>query len=165
MTNATPPRLAEARADFWFVTQVVGCLWRDNRLWAALLGASFVARTALDWLVPTVDFHSRSTMSTFLGVGILLCAGFSAAWRSHSMWTGALAGITTVLIAAIISMVGATWLLLLFHDQGTWAAIQGSGGLAEVFTLPIMLVVPGACLGFIGGVFGCAVGMRARPVS
>jgi hypothetical protein len=44
--------------------------------------------------------------------------------------------VMTVVIAAIITMVGATWLLLVYHDQGTWAAIQGSGGLDESLRCP-----------------------------
>ncbi len=159
------PARGRIRADVWFVTQVFGFLWSDNRLWAALLGGSLVARTALDWLVPTVDFHSRSTITTILSVGILLCAGFSAAWRSHSPWSGIFAGIMSVFIAAIISMFGATWLLVAYHDQRTLAAIQASGGLAEVFTLPMTLLGPGALLGAVGGAFGYAVRQNIGPTS
>ena len=184
MTNATPPRIAEAalrlilpphdrdtvsgdlleeyresvypqrgrvRADAWFVSQVIGFLCRDNRLWAALLGASLIARTALDWLVPTVDFQTRSTVSTVLAIGVLSFSGFSAAWRSGSPWTGVLAGITSAVIAAAISIAGASWLLIVYHDPATLVAIRGSGGLQETFTLPLLLVVPGACLGALGG--------------
>lgn len=150
------------KADRWYVTQVVGFAWRANRLWAILFGASFVARTALDWLVPTRDFHTRSTVSTEVGVGILLCAGFWAAWRSGSLRAGALAGIATTLIAAMISLAGAASLLAIWHDRQTLAAIQGSGGLEEVFTLPVTMIIPGACLGTLGGMFGGAARRIAR---
>jgi hypothetical protein len=43
------------------------------------------------------------------------------------------------------------------------AAIRGSGGLAEVFTLPISMVAPGAVLGTVGGVAG-AIFRRLRAV-
>jgi hypothetical protein len=157
------PVRGRVRADVWFVTQVLGFLWRDNRLWAALLGGALVTRTALDWLVPTVNVQSRSTITTVLVVGLLLCAGFSAAWRSRSAWTGVLAGIMSVLIAAIISMVGAIWILAFYHDQHAFAAIQASGGLGEVFTLPMTLVGPGALLGAVGGAFGHAVRQHVGP--
>ena len=159
------PVRGRVRADVWFVTQVLGFLWRDNWLWAALLGGALVTRTALDWLVPTVTFQSRSTITTTLVVGILLCTGFSAAWRSRSPWTGIFAGIMSVFIAAIISMVGTTWLLVFYHDQHALAAIQASGGLDEVFTLPMTLLGPGALLGAVGGAFGYAVRQHVGPTS
>lgn len=34
------------------------------------------------------------------------------------------------------------------------AAIRGSGGLEEVFTLPVLLVLPGVLLGTVGGAGG-----------
>jgi hypothetical protein len=36
-------------------------------------------------------------------------------------------------------------------------AIRGSGGLGEVFELPLMMVVPGVLLGTLGGVIGTAI--------
>lgn len=151
------PARGQLRADVWYLTQVAEFLWRDNRAWAALLSGSFLARTALDWLVPTIEFHTRSTMSTAVSAGILLSAGFWAERRSHALLAGALAGIATTLIAAIISVIGAASLLAMWHDPQTRAAIQSSGGLEEVFTLPVMMVVPGAFLGVLGGLVGAAV--------
>lgn len=157
------PARGRRRADLWYVRQVVGFALGENRLWAALLGAAFVTRTALDWVVPTVDFETRATISTVLGVGILLCAGFSATWRSGRLLSAALAGVCATLVAAIIGLVGAAWLLAMFHDPRTMIAIQQSGGLEEVVTLPLTMVVPGACLGAVGGLLGAAIrNLRAR---
>ena len=150
------PQRGRVRADLWFVIQVAGFLCRDNGLTATLLGASLITRTALDWLVPTVDFHTRSTVSTVMAIGVLLFSGFSAAWRSCSLLAGMVAGITSVAIGALISIAGATWLLIIFHDPITLAAIRRSGGLGEVFTVPMFLVVPGAALGALGGIVGWA---------
>lgn len=136
--------------------QIAGLAWRDNRLWAALLGGLFVGRTAFDWLVPAVDFHARATTSTFVGAGILFCAGFWGAWRSNSVRAGALAGVATASLSAIVSIIGVASLLAIWHDAQTLAAIQGSGGLEEAFTLPVMMVIPGVCLGTLGGLFGGA---------
>jgi hypothetical protein len=155
------PARGRRRADLWFTRQVAAFIWHSNQLWAALLGGAFIARTALDWLVPTVDFHSRSAVSTVLSVGILLCAGFLAGWRSGSPWAGIIAGMATTLIAAIVSGFGAVWLLILYHDPHTMAAIQASGGLEEVFTLPVALVIPGVCLGLLGGLSATAARMRS----
>ena len=148
------PERGQRRADLWYIGQVAGFTWRENRAWACLLGGAFVARTALDWLAPTTDFHARSTVSTMMSAAIFVSAGFVAAWRSGSLRAGALAGIATALIGAVFSTVGAALLLALWHDAPTFAAIEGSGGLAEVFTLPVLLVAPGALLGTLGGLFG-----------
>ena len=58
---------------------------------------------------------------------------------------------------ALISVVGAAGLLAIWHDPNTMAAIRASGGLAEVFELPIMMILPGAVLGTIGGLIGATI--------
>ena len=133
---------------------VAGRAWRSNRLWAVLLSGSFIARTATDWLVPTDDFAVRSAISTACTAGILLCAGFWAAWRSSSVRAATYAGIATSVMAAMISLAGAAFLLIIWHDPATFAAIERSGGLTEVFTLPLILVIPGALLSTVGGILG-----------
>lgn len=158
------PARGRRRADLWYVSQVAGFAWRGNRTWAGLLGSAFVARTALDWLLPTSDFHARSMVSTIVSAGIFVCAGFLAAWRSSSLRAGGLAGVATALIGATISIVGAALLLAIWHDAATLAAIEGSGGLGEVFTLPVLLVVPGALLGTLGGLVGGTI-RRLAPHS
>ena len=89
----------------------------------------------MDWLVPPADFYARSHVTTRLAVGLLLCAGFIAAWRTGSVRAGAFAGFASTTMAALISLVGASVLFALWHDPVTIAAVDGSGGLAEVFVL------------------------------
>ena len=96
------PERGQRRADLWYIGQVAGFTWRENRAWACLLGGAFVARTALDWLAPTTDFHARSTVSTMMSAAIFVSAGFVAAWRSASLRAGALAGVATALIGAVL---------------------------------------------------------------
>ena len=156
------PARGPGRADRWYVAQVLGFAWRSTALWAALFAAAFLARTALDWLVPPSDFSLRSLVTTYLAIGILLCAGFSASWRVGSIRAGAVAGILSTAIAAPISLVGASMLLAVWHDPGTMAAVEGSGGLGEAFVLPWMAIVPGALVGAVGGVVGAAAS-RLRP--
>jgi hypothetical protein len=88
------PGSGQRRADRWYVRQVLGFVWRRTGLWAFLFGGAFVARTALDWVVPPATFDLRSTVSTALGVAILLVAGARTAWRSGSFLTGSIAGLT-----------------------------------------------------------------------
>ena len=150
------PARGERRADVWYVTQVFGFVSPGARLGGALFGAAFVVRTALDWFAPPLDFHTRATVSTGLGVGILLATGFWAAWRSSSFVAGTIAGVAATVIGAVVSIVGAGALLAIWHDPQTLAAIRGSGGLSEVFTLPVMMVLPGLLFGAIGGIVGAA---------
>jgi hypothetical protein len=152
----------QLRADRWYAFEVFGYVFRSARLWAALFGSAFVARTALDWLVPTDDFHTRAAVSTYLGAGILLAAGFWAAKRVGSFGAGTIAGVAAAGFGALVSVVGAAALLAVVHDPVTMTSIRGSGGLEEVFTLPFMMVLPGFLLGTVGGVVGAAV-KRRRP--
>jgi hypothetical protein len=151
------PVRGQRRADAWYVMQVLGFVTRSVRVWAFLFGAAFVTRTALDWLAPPVDFSTRSTVSTFLGVGILVGAGLWASSRSGSLFAGTAAGVAATAIGAVISVVGAAGLLAIWHDADTMAAIRASGGLGEVFEFPIMIILPGGVLGTIGGVVGATI--------
>ncbi len=150
------PARGQRRADLWYVTQVLGFVSPGACVGGALFGAAFVARTALDWFAPPSDFHARANVSTELGVAILLATGFWAAWRSHSFVGGTIAGVAAAVIGAGVSLVGAAALLAVRHDPQTMAAILGSGGLGEVFTLPLMMVLPGLLLGTVGGLAGAA---------
>ena len=156
------PTRGQERADSWYVWQVLGYAMRSVGVWGALIGVAVVARTALDWFVPTQDFSIRSSISTYVGVGLLLVTGFSSAWRSGSFASGPLAAALAAVIGAIISAAGAAGLLAIFHDSHTMSAIDGSGGLGEAFTLPIMLIVPALILGTIGGALGAAAKKNRR---
>ena len=151
------PGRGQRRADRWYVRQVLGFVWRRTRLWAFLFGGAFVARAALDLLVPPVTFELRSTVSTALGVAILLVAGARAAWHSGSFLTGSLAGLTIAALGAVVSIGGAAGLLAFWHDPATMLAIRQSGGLAEVFLLPLLLMLPGVLVGTVGGMIGAAL--------
>jgi hypothetical protein len=151
------PARGQRKADVWYVTQVLGFVSRGARVWAALFGAAFVTRTALDWLAPPLDFHTRSTVSTALGVGILVASGLWASWRSGWFVAGTIVGVATTAIGAAISVIGVATLLAIRHDALTMAAIRGSGGLSEAFELPLIMVLPGMVLGTIGGMVGVTI--------
>ncbi len=155
------PARGQRRADLWYVAQVLGFVSRGALLGGALFGAATVARDAMDWFAPPLDFHARAAASTYVGIALLLATGFRAAWRSGSPIAGTLAGIAAAAIAAAISLTGAAGLLAIWHDPQTMTAVRGSGGTGEVFTLPLMMVVPGIVLGTIGGIAGVA-GRRLR---
>jgi hypothetical protein len=119
-------------------------------MFAAVFSSAFLARTLYDWLVPTSYFAVRATVSTWSGVMILFVVAFWAAWRSRSFIAGPVTAAVTSQLAALISVVGTVILLAIWHDPGTQEAIAGSGGLAEVFVLPFMMIIPGLIVGSIG---------------
>jgi hypothetical protein len=155
------PSRGEAAADAWYVAQVAGFLWRATWLWALMFSALFVVRTAYDWRVPTTDFATRSAVSSWSGLAVLFIAAMWTAWRSRSFTAGLLIAMITSQIAAVMSVVGAAILLAVWHDAETQSAIAGSGGLAEVFTLPFVMIIPAL---IVGGV-GSAAGSVGRKVS
>jgi hypothetical protein len=156
------PARGRAAADWWYVVQVSGFVMRSVGVWGALFGGAFLARTALDWFVPTQDFSVRSAISTYVGMSLLLLTGFWSAWRSGSSVAGTFAATAAAIIGAMVSIGGAAGMLVMFHDQQTLAAIEGSGGLGEVFTSPLMMVVPALVLGTLGGALGAAANAKLR---
>jgi len=156
------PARGQHGADLWYIVQIGGFAMRSVAVWGALLGLAVVARTAFDWFVPTADFSVRSAISTYVGLGLLLATGFWSAWRSGSMRSGALSAVLAAAIGAFISVTAAAGMLAIFHDPQTMKAIAGSGGLSEVFTLPLTLVVDGLILGTIGGALGAAANDKLR---
>jgi hypothetical protein len=141
-------------ADVWYLSQVIGYAWRSAGVWASLFAVSFLIRAAIDWRIPTTDFHLRSTVSTSIALGIFVLAGFWAGARTGSMRTGAVVGLVSAAFAVPLQLVGAALLIALWHDPATLAAIRGSGGLGEVFTLPIFTVLPCVLISAVGGILG-----------
>jgi hypothetical protein len=152
-----------ARANRWYVRQVAGFVWRANATWALLFAGAFLARTAYDWRVPTTDFAWRSTVSTWTGMATLFAAAASAAWRSRSVSSGVVTAMVSSQIAAVMSVAGAALLLAIWHDPQTQAAIAGSGGLAEVFVLPFVMIIPAVIVGTAGALLGRAVSTTYSP--
>jgi len=159
------PSRGRRRADFWYIRQVAWFAWRAAWIWGALLAAAVVGRDVLDrWLLPTTEFYTRSLVSTYTTIGIFASAGVMAAWRSHSVAAGTLTGALTGVVAAVIVEVASLGQLAVWHDPHTLAMIDASGGLSEVFVLPLIVIVPGTICATIGAVVGrgLAWSMRSR---
>lgn len=151
------PDRGQLRSDLWYAMQVFTFVSPVARLFAALFSAQFLVRTAVDWFYPPADFHFRSTVSTSVGVATLVAAGFWAAWRSNSPFTGVIAGSLTAGTASIASSIGTALMLAIWHDPQTMTAIRGSGGFGEVVSLPLFMILPGALLGAFGGAASTAL--------
>ena len=149
------PARGRVRADVWYARQVAGFVWRRAWLWAVALAAAVVGRDVLDWwLSPTNEFYARSVVSTLIAVSIFTSAGARSAWRSRSIVAGVLAGFATGAISAAIVNVASLAQLAVWHDPHTMSMIAASGGLEEVFVLPLMVIVPGTMCALVGGVVG-----------
>jgi hypothetical protein len=144
------PSRGRLRADRWYVRQVMGFLWRATWQWGVLLAAASIIRGALDWFVPPASFYARAIVTTYTAIGLFLAAGFWTAWRTRSLGAGILAGLGMGVIAAAIDMAGTAIMIGIWHDPLTLAAIERSGGLAEMFELPLLRIVPGMLLATIG---------------
>ena len=151
-----------ARANAWYLKQVLGFAVRKIFPWAALFACNFVGRFAWDMLSPTTDFHMRSQITTYTSIALLVAVGFWTAWHSGSLLSGAAAGLVTVATASLLSMTGNVVLVAFWHNAAAMRAISASGGLDEAFLLPLILIVPGSILGGIGGLVGAGAKFLAR---
>ena len=59
-------------ADWWYLRQVAGFVWRSQLGWAFALSAIFIGRIAIDWLIPTTDFYLRSIVTTYASMAVLV---------------------------------------------------------------------------------------------
>lgn len=148
------PGRGRRAADLWYVTQVGTYVWRATWPWAVLFAGAFLVRTAYDWRVPTTDFLARSTVTTAVAATTFMSAGFWTSWRCGSLLAGTVVAALTSQIAALFCAAGVTLVLGVWHDAATLRAIDGSGGLAEAYTLPFMTIIPAMVVGGIGGTLG-----------
>jgi hypothetical protein len=148
-----------AAADRWYLRQVTGFLWRSTWAWAATLTALGLGRDALDVLVPPSSFYTRSLYTTLLCVAVFAILGFRGSWRGRSIagsvpesLANAVAAVLSVQIMAVLMNVAGTGVLLaIWHDPQTLRAIEQSGGLGEMFFLPVVMTAPAVLLSLLGG--------------
>jgi hypothetical protein len=148
------PSRGALRANTWYVAQVPGFVGRECWVLGGLQGIAFVVRNASDWFAPPEVFYTRSVVTTFTAAVIFLTAGFWTAWHSQSLRIGTVTGLVASGIAAGVSVVGSVVLLAIWHDPLTLGAVARSGGLSEVLTLPLLMIIPATLLAAFGAVAG-----------
>jgi hypothetical protein len=150
------PSRGRRRADWWFVAQVGGFVWRATWPWGAAFAALMVGRDALDWFVPPVSFYTRSVVTSYAAIGIFVGVGFWTTYRTRSLRSSVFAGIATGLIAKVFGITSVLVLLAIWHDPQTMAAIERSGGLGEVlFPFPTVVgLVFATGVALVGGLLG-----------
>jgi len=153
------PKSTKLAADAWYLGQVSRFAWRQA-LWALVLATVFEARTAYDWFVPTTNFRPRSELTTYMMISVLLVIGASSTMRTRSFKAGVVSTLSALIGSAVICSAVTAFMYFNWRSPELIAAIQRSGGLSEVFALPIMLIVPGTIVGAIGA---SIVFVRGRP--
>ena len=83
-------------------------------------------------------------------IATLLVIGTSSALRTRSIRAGIVATATALVVSAVLCSIATTVMYTAWSSPELRAAIVASGGLAEVYTLPIMMIVPGTFIGAIG---------------
>src|SRR5262249_58421274 len=69
--EAQVPEHGASSADWWYIRQAAGFLWRAAAPWAGAVGLMLALREAIDATVPTADnFHFRAAVSTYLAFTI-----------------------------------------------------------------------------------------------
>jgi hypothetical protein len=133
--------------------------WLVVVLCGVLLGLSFVGRVFFDILVPTTDYGPRSSVTTWVGLGICFAAGFAGASWGRRFHQGILAVFATILAGFVLAILGG---LVSVMGLSMVRAIDFSRNMAEALDvpLPVMLVVGGA-VGTIGA--GLATRLSHRP--
>ena len=153
------------KADRWYIRQVGWYVLRATWAWGALVAAICLWRYMLDTLAPihytrgVVAFRSavmsQSLMATFFATGAW------HAWRTGNLAAGVLLALVTAWIGGALSIAGTALLLAVRHDPATMAAIDGSGGVGELWAIPLF-VQP--FIGTICGLLGALVGRIAAAV-
>ena len=146
-------------ADRWYVRQVAGFFWRATWFWGLLLATMSVGRSALDWFDPPASFYTRSAVTTYAHVAVFISIGVSSAWRGRSIPGAAAAGLAAQSVAIVLIFAAQMAFLVIWHDPRTLDAIAASGGMAEGFALPIVILLPALVLSALGGVIGVVVGV------
>src|SRR5262245_38670450 len=152
--TAIVPARGQSAADGWYVGQVAGYAWRAIRLWAMLFSGAFVVRPVFDFFVPTPVFYFRSLLPTYTAVALLAATSLCSAWRSGSFVAGIVVTIVMTQVAAVLTVLGVSFLLAIWHDPATMKAAADSGGVAEAYVLPFMAVIPALIVGTVAAAIG-----------
>jgi hypothetical protein len=148
-------------ADRWYVRQVVGFMWRATWFWGVLLALLTIGRVVFDWFDPPSSFYTRSLVSTCSHAAVFVSVGFSAVWRGRSLLGAAAVGLAAQTLGAAMIFAATILLLGVWQDPQTSIAIAQSGGIGELFTLPIAVMGPAVLLSTLGG---AAASVFRRPV-
>ena len=157
--DAIRPTRSQLAADAWYLGQVSRFAWRPA-LWAVFIAAAYTSRTAFDWFVPTTNFAPRAEATTLVMISTLFVIGASSTLRGQSIGAGIVATFSALLMSAALCTIATTVMYVGWHNPRLTDAINASGGLAEVYTMPFMVIVPGMTIGAVGACIARLMGPR-----
>jgi hypothetical protein len=154
-----------ARANVWYVRQVVGFVVREVWAWAALVAAICIVRYLFDTMLP-IHYTpgvvaERSAVMTWSLIGTVVSCAAWHAWRTHRVSAAILLVVISAFVGGLLAQAGSLLCLALWHDPATLDAIRGSGGFGEAFIDPSIGLALG---GLAFGLPGAIVGWLARVV-
>ena len=161
------PARGRTGADYWFVKQVAGFIWRVIWIWAVAFAALQLGRDLLDWLMPPVDYRMRSLITTYAAMCLFIALGCRRGWRTRSVRASALAAGLTGVVAAAAKVVGVLVAVSIRNNSAFQAAIESSGGFDESIMLPWLIIFPATLIASAAGLVGKAAALlqRARQSS
>jgi hypothetical protein len=165
------PSRGRVAADYWYVKQVAGFLWRLCALFVALRVAAVFGRDVIDavwppryWAVAHA-YQARSAFTTYAAVLTYLAAGLFGAYRTERVTTGVVVSLATALLTYPITLVLDIVLYLAFIrlDPVRLKIFEATGGWDEVVGLSLMLLPVIAAIAAIGGFAGKYARALTRP--
>ena len=154
-----------AGANRWYVRQVAWYVLRATAPWGALVAAIGVTRYLFDTLAPIHYTPGvialRSTVMTRALMATFALCGCWQAWCTGWWHAGVVAAFAAAVLGGVLEIIGTAMLLTVRHDPSTMAAIQGSGGIGELWAIPLILQ---PLAGTITGIAGAAVGRAAAAI-
>ena len=148
-----------AAANRWYLRQVAGFLWRSTWAWAAILAALALGRGALDVFVPPASWGARAHVTTYAHIAAFIVISFRAARRGRSLAGSVPASLADAVAAVLSTQIMANLMIFagnlvflgIWHDPQTLSAIEQSGGMGEMFFLPVVITAPAVLLSLVGG--------------
>lgn len=157
------PRSGSLRADWWYLRQAAGFIWRSSRLWALSVAVLLGGRATLDATVPTTDdFHVRALVTTYAAFTLFIGLGILTGWRTRKMLGAALTAVTAAVIGGMLALIGPVAIGALV--SAGWLHVISPRGLREAFDLPIVpMAIVGAIVASCGALVGKTVSTLSAP--
>ncbi len=153
-------RRGESGADWWYMRQAAGFLWRAAAPWAAVFGLTMASRELIDATVISTDnYHVRAAATTYLALLIYASAGLFTGWRSRRVASGFVVSLVMTAAATAATVVAVLGLSALQSAGARYIIASYSLREGLDIPVPVMLVLGGAF-----ATIGAAIGKAGRRV-
>jgi hypothetical protein len=158
-----------AGANRWYVRQVAGHLLRQTWMWGTLVAVICVTRYLVDTLAPIhympgVIALRSAVMSWALTATFFGCGAWHA-WRTGLAHAGMMLAVIAAMIGGDLAIAGTGVCLAISHGPETMSAIEHSGGIDELWAIPLVLMpLIATGIGAAGALLGtAAAALYSRP--